>query len=40
MYTFMTKFEELHKSLAPMKQLASQMYPFYAGVKYLVDRDN
>lgn len=23
----MTKFEELHKSLTPMKQLANQMYP-------------
>ena len=27
MYTFMTKFEELHKSFTPMKQLSEQMYP-------------
>lgn len=27
MYTFMTKFEELHRSFTPMKQLSEQMYP-------------
>ncbi len=27
MYVFMSKFEELHKSLGPLQQIASQMYP-------------